>query len=228
MDQFFPWNEIADDNVLPEGVFQMRTESLEDGQANSGKRMFRAQFSVVAPLEFSGTRHFENFVTGNDEAPTAILPGAMGTKALKKYFVSAQIPQSESVGQICASAIGSEFLVTMTVVEDKDGPFKGTRRNRITRWWKLGEKDVGVAPADSSGRGVTSGVRSSAPPAPSRPAVPQSVANAIAPKPPGVPAPGSPSVGSGGATEQTIVCTICGQAVPVSEFGAHMQTHVSK
>ena len=89
---FFPWDEIPDSNVLPTGVFHMEGVKLEDGKSSTGKRMFGMQAKVLRPEKYAGMMFFDRYVTGTDEAPMAILPGTMGSQAMKALFKGAQIP----------------------------------------------------------------------------------------------------------------------------------------
>lgn len=235
---FFPWDDIPDDNVLPEGTLHMRIDSLEDGMSGTGKRMFRAQFSVVAPIEFAGQKHFENFVTGSEENPTAILPGTVGSRMLKKCLSAAQVPANNDIVALCNAATGAELLMNMVIFEEPDGQYKGQKRNRVSGWLRLGDREVGLAPKQGApGQGVAPPTASapSPPTAPvqpqAAPAAPQQPAAPAAPAAP-APAPAQPVEAPPTQVPPTpqngpmLKCTICQADVPVAEFGAHMQQHV--
>ena len=67
---YFPWEEINEKDELPTGKYHVRIVMAEDGQSqSSGKRMPRVGFQIVAPLEMAHLSHFENYVTGTEEAP---------------------------------------------------------------------------------------------------------------------------------------------------------------
>lgn len=227
---FFPWDDINENNVFPTGIYRLKI-SLEDGMSNTGKRMFRAQFSCMEPAEFVGMSHFEYYVVGTDENPNGINAGTMGARGLKALFKAAQIPPSNDPAQLVLSAKDTECLVALNEYVEKDGAYAGTPRNRIGGYFRLGERQVGVqgsggsnpppmAPPPSpvvgaGGPAVTTG----APPPP--PAPPVAQPTQVAKTPP--PAPPAPPAAAATATEQTHVCTICNQAVPLSQYGAHVQ-----
>lgn len=145
---FFPWDDISDSDTLPSGNFQMKWVKLEDGQSNSsGKRMFKAQYQVIAPLEYQGQAYFENYVTGSEEAPGAILPGSMGTKSFKRALKAAQIPPANDINVVIRGAINSELVLTINEFVEKAGEYAGQMRNRTVGYWRVGEKQVGLAPA---------------------------------------------------------------------------------
>lgn len=141
---FFPWDDISEENVFPTGVYHFSVDELEDGMSGTGKRMFRARFTCKAPAEQVGMSHFENYVTGTDENPTGINPGTMGARGLKKMLSKAQVPPSNDPVALCVSAKSAEVLMTMNYYVEKEGQYAGTPRNRIADYHRLGERQVGV------------------------------------------------------------------------------------
>lgn len=143
-ENYFPWEETPDMNVLPGGTLHFNIDELLDDVSSSGKRMFRARFSVLAPTECAGMTHFENYVTGSDEAPTAILPGSFGTRNFKAMMKAAQIPPNNDVAMLCANAANAQFMAKVSQIEEKEGEYKGTLRNRINAYFRIGERQVEV------------------------------------------------------------------------------------
>jgi len=137
-DNFFPWDEIPDSDSLPAGHLHFQVDSLEDSESSGGKRMFRAQFTCVAPPEAANMRYFENYVTGNDEAMGSIVPGQFGTKQLKGMLKAAQVPPSNDPNALCIGALNTQFIARMTI--NKDG------ENRISRYFRVGEKPAALDP----------------------------------------------------------------------------------
>lgn len=142
--------------------------------------MLSTQFEVKFPVEFAGMRHFEYYVLGTDEAMNVIVPNAMGTRSFKKALKQAQVPPSNDINQLTTSAVGSELLISVICFEEKEGPYAGTSKNRITGYYKLGEKEPKIDVV--SGRGQVVG----APVAPSLPTMsnvpaPAAVANNVYP-----------------------------------------------
>lgn len=258
---FFPWDEISEENVFPTGVYHFSVDELEDGMSNTGKRMFRARYTAKAPAEQAGMSHFEYYVTGTEENPNGINPGTMGARGLKKMLAKAQVPPSNDPAALCVSARGAELLITLNFYVEKDGQYAGTPRNRIADYHRLGERNVGVTqPLPGQGVGTSAPTMppgpSTAPP-PGPPAATPPPVSATPPGPPAAPTPGLPPApaaaptaappataapvppapaqppvagapAAGVAPEPTMKCQVpgCGQDVPVSQFGAHMQTHM--
>jgi hypothetical protein len=241
---YFPWEETKEDNIFPTMIGHFRIKSMEDGQSNnSGKRMFRATFECVAPLDYAGQQHFENYVVGSDDAPMAVLPGSFGTRNFKKLCKSAQIPPNNDVAVLMRSCEGAEVLLSVVEYEEtQEGQYKGSKKNRIAGYFRLGEREIGVAPA----QGVAGRSTGPAPAMPAAPAAPayqpppvqtQAPAPQYAP-PAGPPAPvqpqapmAPPAPPQAPATPQAggmmLRCSICNNEVPATEFGMHVARHQS-
>lgn len=148
-DNFFPWDEILDTDLFPAGHIQFQVDSLEDSESSGGKRMFRAQFTAVAPVEVANMRYFENYVTGTDEALTSIVPGSFGTKQLKAFLKNAQVPPSNDPAMLCAGATNTQFIGRMTV--NKEG------ENQLRRYFRVGEKPPALDPVKPAVGGAGAG-----------------------------------------------------------------------
>jgi len=238
MNDYFPWEETPDQDVLEGGRYIMKGVKLEDGTASSGKRMFSAQMQVEQPETYKGMMLFENFVTGTDENPLDIVASSLGTRRMKKNLKAAQVPGSNSVAQMCKSYEGSLFGVTVSKYEEKDGEYKGTLRNRIGAFWKIGERQPGIdtetggkGPAASAGAGMPP---VGAPPMSGQPQVagaPQQApqptpqpapATTPAPSaPPAAPTHAGPPVGSSAPPVQQVPV---GSTPPMQPGGGQVQT----
>ena len=224
----FPWDEIPDSNTFPTGTYQMEISDLEDGQSKSGKRMFKGKFSCVAPAEYQGMSHFEYFVTGSEEQPGNIVPGSMGSRALKQALAAAQVPKDANIAVVLQNAKSKQLLLVLNEYEEEGGDYAGTKRNKIVGYYKIGDREVGVAPpvGGAPGRVVASGPSVAPPAAPAAPA-PAAAAPAQpapAPQPTPAPAPEAPQEAppTGGPT---MFCSICESQVLVKDYGAHVQKH---
>lgn len=142
---YFPWDDIPDADVLPTGDFHVRGAELVDKIASTGKRMFSAQIAVEEPTLYAGMTLFENFVVGSDEAPKSILPGLLGTRMLKKMLGAAQIPGSNNSEKLCMGFENALFGISVSEYTEKEGEYAGSPRNRITKFWKRGERVPGIA-----------------------------------------------------------------------------------
>lgn len=191
---FFPWNDIPEEDVLPTGCYRMVVEEMEDGESSSGKRMPRARFGVKAPAEYVGMSHFENYVVGTDENPKGINSGTFGARNLKKFLSKAQIPPSNDIAMLCHNAKGVELMISINCYTEKDGEYAGSMRNRIVAYHRLGEREAAVAPGGGRPGGVVGGaMQAPAPPAmPAAVAAPQMPQPVAAPQVPQQPAPVAP------------------------------------
>jgi hypothetical protein len=145
---FFPWDETPDSNVFPAMTGLFEYSKLEDGFSSTGKRMFRGVFTCLQPAELAGMSHFENFVTGSDENLEGIIPGSMGTRALKASLKAAQVPPNNDIGAICdlVTATKPQLLLSLSYSKEEKGEYAGREQNRVTAWNKVGEREVQVAP----------------------------------------------------------------------------------
>lgn len=254
---FFPWNDIPDSNLFPTGVFRMRIEELEDGVAqSSGNRMFRGRFACIEPVEFAGMAHFENFVVGNEQNPQGINPGTMGARSLKMVLNKAQVPPTNDIAAILASSKGAEFLMAISLNTPTKGERAGIPQNRMVDCYKLGERPVGVTQQGAPGAiSVSAPPPPMAPPMASQPVhvvpppqpvyappvmqappayMPPPVAPPVYTPPPAYVPPVAPPQAlthapapAAAPAGPQMLCTICQQYVPVSQFGAHIQAHAS-
>jgi len=236
---FFPWDDIQEDNVFPTGCFQFEIATLEDGYSQaSGNRMFKAQFNCKAPAEYSGMSHFENYVTGTEENPTGINAGTMGTRSLKKMLLAAQVPQGTDMEQLILSAKGANLMISMNQYVEKDGPYAGDKKNRITSYDVLGTKEAMIAPVKGGGQvKLPPQAPPAAPTAQTVPAPAPMAAPAPQAAPAAAPQPAAPTAGQtvgapapapAAATELMLDCTICGAKVPASQYGAHAAAHANQ
>lgn len=151
---FFPYNDIPDSNFFPTmtGVFEYT--KLEDGKSSTNKRMLRGQFTCIEPEAYAGMCHFEYFTVGTDEQPDIVVKGTMGAKALKASLKAAQMPEMNSVQQVCDMITGSKprLMLSLIYKQVKQGQTVVDERNNVTAWKKLGEAQVSVTPTP----GVTS------------------------------------------------------------------------
>lgn len=135
--------------------------------------------------------HFENFVTGTDENPIGINPGTMGARSLKKVLKAAQVPPSNDMTQLIASANGADLLVMLNYYVEQKGEYAGTPRNRMANCFRLGEREVGVIKQGAGPGGNVPGAGVGAPP-PNLPPAPQAPA-APAPQMPAPPVQAPPA-----------------------------------
>lgn len=226
---FIPWDEIPDGSTVPDGVFQVRGESLEATVTSTGKKMYSCHLAIEGPDDYAGMMLFENFVIGSEEDPNAQLLStwkrSVGARRMKAMLAAAQMPQATNEGQITAGFKGTVFLVSVTQYEEKDGDYKGMVRNRIGGFHRIGERAVGLGKKGGAraGGGTSAVAPPAAPPvappvAPPRPAAPppSTPPTVTAPMPP--PAMPTPT----GAPSAMITCPLCQEQHTADAFRQHL------
>lgn len=202
---FFDWDAVREDSTLLGGTYHMRWAKCELGQSQNGKLMIKSQFEIVAPLEYSGMIHFENFVLGTDENPTSAIPGSMGTRNFKKALKAAQVPPANNLLSLVAGAEGSELLADVVEYVEQQGAYAGTTRNRVTNYSRLGSKVLGVS-------GKPQAVKTNP------------ISTLSAPSMPTMPTmPSIPNTSNIPITK----CPVCGLEIETVLFEGHIQSHMT-
>jgi hypothetical protein len=200
--------------------------------------MFKAIFECVGPVELQGMSHFENYVVGSDEQPLAIVAGAMGTRSFKKLCKASQVPPNNDIVVLLASLENSDLLLSIVeYTETQEGQYKGTKRNRVTGYFRVGERQIGIAPAagqpgQTSGPAMAGQAAMAPPPQnapPTQPAQPMQAppAQPTAPPTQQQPAPMAPP-DQQAQVGPMLRCTICNQDVSAMAFGMHVARHQSE
>lgn len=237
MGRLFPWAEIPDSNIVPDGVYQCQGVLLEETLSSGGKLMYKAQMTVQEPIDYKGITFFEYFVIGSDGDLLAADPNtykmSIGARRMKSLFKAAQLPQVQDIDQIAASFGGSVFLSLVTMTIEKGGDYAGTPRNRLNAFYKIGERAVGLqdkakSPAAAAAGAVPTAPIVPTPPTPAAPPIPAAPSVPVAP--PAAPAPPAPPVATPttGVAGAMLKCTICNTDVPVAEFKAHVDECLKK
>ena len=193
---FFPWDDIAEGNVFESGIYLMEIAAFDDGHSSQGKRMPKARFKCLEPVNFANMTYFENYVVGTDEDPTAIVAGTMGARNMKQVFKAAQVPKGNSMSEIMAGSVGNQLVMQLNKYAELEGEYKGVERNKVVGMYKVGERPIGLTADGKKKPGAGAG----------------------GPKPPGVGAPPvAPKV-------ETLICTTCGKPIPKDEYSAHVES----
>lgn len=160
---FFPWDSIPDSNVFPTGTFLFEIASIEDGESSTGKRMLKARFDCLEPVNMKGQAYFDQYVLGTDEEPQKVVPSAMGSQMFKKVLKGAQIPKSSSISNAIEQSLGNHVILKLLQYKDESpGPYRGTLKNKMQAAYKIGEAEIKI---EASGGGASApGLSSSAPP----------------------------------------------------------------
>jgi len=119
---------------------------------------------------------------------------------------------------------------------EKDGPYAGDKKNRITSYDVLGTKEAMIAPVKGGGQvklppqaPPAAPIAQTVPAAPAPQAAPAPIPQPAAPiagQAVAAPAPAAPATAP--AAELMLDCTICGAKVPASQYGAHAAAHANQ
>lgn len=151
-------SEAPDNNVVPEGLYLVKTIKVTEKHAKNGKLMFGLQAQILEPKALKGQMIFENFVLGTDDDPEAEQPATFknsrGARDYKKFLKKAgvTIDKTDDKDDIANKAAGQELLVSVRQEEQQDGLYKGQVQNHITAYYEPGEKTpviTGEAPAET-------------------------------------------------------------------------------
>lgn len=173
-----PFGAIPDTDLLPDGIFRFKVREMKDTETKERegkvqKRMFRLVSEVVAPESHKGLLYFDNFVVGTDDDPDAdelaTWQTSIGGRGLKKLSKALGVPfgDEEDPEVFCNTIKDSHYMATVVQkVDEKEGPYKGTVRNNVTKYWALGEREAALANgADTTTKGRTTQQRTSFRPA---------------------------------------------------------------
>lgn len=236
------WDGVPDSMVFPDGAYHVKIAELgeETMKGDNPKLMYRAEFRIVEPKAFANMPKYENFVWGTDDDPNADDPEtskkSVGARRMKSMLKAAQVQFVPDMDELCAAAVGNELIIMITQKKEPE-----TKKNRITGVEEpnqyAGQIRDNISAFHQLGAVETNGTQ--APKAATRPAAPRPAAGA-APKPLAKPAaapkPAPKAAGGGVATKtkaaETVKCTVayddgsvCGEVVPKSQYGAHVQAH---
>lgn len=161
-----PFGAIPDSNTFPDNTYRLKVEKLEpvltkEKEGKNQKLMFKLDCVIVEPAEYKGQHYFEQFCIGNEDDPDAeelkTWQTTFGAKEFKKFIKALGIPfgDEEDRESFCNAVRGGEFLVSMIEQTEpktkkidgieQDNPYAGKVRNKVTAYWKLGEKEAGTA-----------------------------------------------------------------------------------
>lgn len=151
------WDNVIDDNTLPEATYELEIEALKRTQSKAGALMYAGEFRV-ADGPHKGRMYFEYFNIGSADDPNADKPEtvnkSMGVTALKKVFLASQAPLILDLDQMCQAAQGQHVLALIERFQDdgkRNAAYRGTWRNRVHKWMKVGER---VADGGAGGPGA--------------------------------------------------------------------------
>lgn len=157
MSRTIPVGAIPDTNVLPDGLFRLRVRKCEEtttkeAEGKSQKLMYRLQTEVVEPASYKGMLYTDNLVVGSEADPDAqelvTWQTSIGGKNIKKIIKATGIPVGDEIDAdlFCQLVVKAEFIATIVQkVQTNEGKYKGSINNNVTAYWKVGEREAGLA-----------------------------------------------------------------------------------
>lgn len=213
MSRVIPFGSIPDSNILPDGVYRLKIDKLEEVMSKEregkvSKLMYKLTSKVVEPASHKGLFFNEFFTIGTEDDPEAeelnTWQTSIGGRALKRLSAKLGVPtgDEEDSDAFLNAVKGVEYLatiITKTEPAEKNGqpnPYAGRVNNNVTAYWSLGERE----PALADGNGKT---HKAAKPA----TKPQQQAAAPA---------------------DDVSCSACKKRVPRKDLKAHVEDHMKQ
>lgn len=166
-------DEVRESGVkLPNDLYRVKIEHLEEKAASTGKAMIVATLRVVNHAKFTGAMHIENFTIGTDDDPTVDDPQTwtktVGASRFKTMLKKAKVRMEANLAKQFRVAEGAELVIdTLQEVDDgsKNPKYKGNVNVRITAFYEIGERQAGSKSAPQAPQTI----RRAAPPPPPPP-----------------------------------------------------------
>jgi len=141
-------DEVNESSAVPEGGYDLEVVEMEVATTReAGKKMLHAQLQVKAPKEWAGSRLDDYMVFGSDDDPDAedirTLKRSRGVKKFRNLARCAGV--LDDVGdddeENCELLQGKDVYGVVTASIEEEGDFKGEIRNRVVRYYEVGEKE---------------------------------------------------------------------------------------
>jgi len=191
-----PRDEIQTFTVVPDGIYLVRVEELEqiftkggeNAKLPAGVLMYNLVTRIMEPPEFSGLRLGDMFVVGTADDKLAKDPEtwkaakAIGCQRLEKLLKAAGVETAEDDPEIqpnIMTEIVDQQCLAQAFKETDDGSrdprYKGMERNRIAGWYPVGDREIGIAGGPRTAGTAKRPAAGPAIPAARTPAVPETV-----------------------------------------------------
>lgn len=151
-----PFNEIPDSTILPTGHYILTIESFEPGVTKTPpeRLQYRQQLRVVEPSSHANLVVFDSQTIGNADDPDAeyveTWQQSGGARRLKAICNAAGI-QEDDDDRLIAAIEGQQVLAYIEEYTEPDtnrdgspNQYAGQLRNRIGRYYKVGDREPGL------------------------------------------------------------------------------------
>jgi len=148
MSKQIPWDVIPDATgaLLPTGLYKFEIEQMEEVQSQKERYMINGTYRVVEPQSEAGMVLYDHYAIGNELDPQGDDPKSWeGVAAVrfKDLIKKASVAQKPTVEETIVAARGARFIGDVVQeTETKEGPYKGKVRNKLSRVYRVGEKDA--------------------------------------------------------------------------------------
>lgn len=242
------WDDIPDQTLLPEGVYPVRIESIEEGETRGGPEaklqagcyQVQVQYRILkhpAVREFESLAIWDRFTLGTNDDPNfedpATHAASISAKQLKRMLRAADTPLDPDFVKTFKAAEGRELEVRVAIRKTKDD----TELNDVKGYYPSGEKKIGVKRDGKAEARRSTGARLPAP----QPAGAAAGGDDQLPAPArggrggtnGKAASAGAGTAEGGTATATkprvriVVCEECDEEVLAKEYSTHMRTEHS-
>ncbi len=149
MSRKVPWDVIQEGggkDILPEGKIKFKIEEMVEGVSkSSGKFMVTCHLRATAPKRVANLLFVEYFTLGSDADKNADDPktwhDSKGATRWSRMLRKAGVTRGETIAKTAKNAEGHEFVgeITQELEESNDPRFKDQTKNRLTRFYAVGE-----------------------------------------------------------------------------------------
>lgn len=224
--------------LLPSSLVLVEGRHFDMKPTGNGKHNYNCRAEVIEPTELAGNALFDSFVIGSDDDPEAMQPETMkqsfGMKRCTSMFEAmGHDVRGEDEETFAEKYIGGRYLAAVLRYAEpalkKDGtpnPYGGIEKNRVTRYFTVGEREPMVMPDGAGATAVTGTPKATVKTAPA--AAPKATPAATPPAPKVPPAkaaaakPAPAAAASPGAALIKCVVPDCDFHGPLKEFPGHV------
>jgi ribosomal protein L44E len=151
--QNVPWNEVPDDNKLPNCIVLASLEALEKRETKpnensaGGKLMFVLTARIKQPKPLKGLQVSDNYVVGTDDDPEAeeldTLKASIGLKRMKRLWKAsgADLDSNATPMKLFKTVKGKDVVFEVTRTKQEKGRFAGTYNNNIVAMYSVAEAE---------------------------------------------------------------------------------------
>lgn len=152
MGRTIPHNEIPDSTIVPTGTYLVNIDSMESGVTRTPpeRLQYKEQLRVVEPTSHANLVLFDSQTIGTEDDRDAeyieTWQQSPGARRLKGLCAAAGVSE-EDEDRMIQAVEGQQVLVYVQEYTDDgsyDEKYKGQPRNRISRYYRVGDREPGI------------------------------------------------------------------------------------